>query len=143
MDRSRRFWPLVVVLVVFVIASGLWLALPRHSQPDLPHGYAERWLQGIPCTPPCWEGVTPGQTTVRDAIRIWNDNPGIQPGSVVTEEYRYVPDAGTIKWKWRDGSPGGAASYQRSTPPIVDLIYSKHSAQFGFFRRGDSALWAA
>jgi hypothetical protein len=37
-----------------------------------------KWLKGIPCLPPCWEGVTPGMTGLDDAKRIWNNLPVIR-----------------------------------------------------------------
>ena len=35
----------------------------------------ERWLSGIPCALPCWEGVTPGRTSAGEAAQILNANP--------------------------------------------------------------------
>ena len=34
-----------------------------------------RWLSGTPCRPPCWEGITPGETTAEDAFDILSANP--------------------------------------------------------------------
>jgi hypothetical protein len=33
-----------------------------------------KWLNGIPCSAPCWEEVTPGETTHLEAIKIWSSN---------------------------------------------------------------------
>ena len=35
----------------------------------------ERWLGGVPCAPPCWEGIIPGQTPADEAIEILSLNP--------------------------------------------------------------------
>ncbi|HSQ18189.1 MAG TPA: hypothetical protein VLM83_10855, partial [Anaerolineales bacterium] len=36
-----------------------------------------RWISGTPCAPPCWEGITPGQTSADEAIEILISNPMI------------------------------------------------------------------
>lgn len=33
-----------------------------------------QWLRGIPCTPPCWEGITPGMTTLTETFSILSQN---------------------------------------------------------------------
>jgi len=33
-----------------------------------------RWLSGIPCSPPCWEGITPGKTSATEAMQILTAN---------------------------------------------------------------------
>src|SRR5688572_2209141 len=32
------------------------------------------WIDGIPCEPPCWQGITPGQTTAFQAVEILRSN---------------------------------------------------------------------
>src|SRR5438105_4287379 len=123
MRMSRR---LVPVFVAFgVILLGAWLVVPRPpAQPaaDLPPGYAQGWLAGTPCAPPCWVGVTPGHTTVREALHIWGSDPGIQPGSVITKEYGSDP-SGYITWNWAGGAQGGSAGYKPGVAdPVVDTI---------------------
>ena len=34
-----------------------------------------RWLSGTPCRPSCWEGITPGKTTVEETFNILSANP--------------------------------------------------------------------
>jgi len=34
----------------------------------------EKWLGGIPCSPPCFEGVVPGKTSASESIKIWSRN---------------------------------------------------------------------
>jgi hypothetical protein len=67
--------------------QGLWPIEQEHLPAGVPPGYAKRWLTGNPCAVPCWEGVTPGHTTVADAIKILNQNPGIIAGSVITDTW--------------------------------------------------------
>ncbi len=77
--------------------------------------YAKRWLRGIPCRPPCWEGVTPGQTTVAEAVAVLNGNSGIVPGSVTTSESPRA-NIGYVTWKWVGSTHGGEARYALDTP---------------------------
>lgn len=37
--------------------------------------WQHHWLEGIPCRPPCWEGITPGQTSFNDAVELLKKNP--------------------------------------------------------------------
>lgn len=48
---------------------------PQTANPKSSEEIMRRWLNGIPCEPPCWEGVTPGETTYLEAERIWSKNP--------------------------------------------------------------------
>src|SRR5262249_40010397 len=36
---------------------------PIEGKPAPPDDWTYRWLQGIPCVAPCWEGITVGQTS--------------------------------------------------------------------------------
>jgi hypothetical protein len=51
---------------------------PAESNPISKKEYLARWLSGIPCKSPCWEGVTPGKTTALEAAEIWSRNPIIK-----------------------------------------------------------------
>ncbi|HUS15753.1 MAG TPA: hypothetical protein VM536_12140 [Chloroflexia bacterium] len=125
MHGYRRFLPLSVAIGVILL--GAWLLVPRPPAPPvagLPAGFAQHWLAGTPCRPPCWEGVTPGQTTVREALRILRNDSGIQPRSVVTQEDSLYNWAwGYIRWNWIDGQPGGEAEYRMgAADPVIDAI---------------------
>ena len=48
--------------------------------------FQQRWINNVPCSPPCWEGVTPGATTSEQAEEILNSN------SIFTELETYVFD---------------------------------------------------
>jgi hypothetical protein len=78
------------------------LVIPTPSPtvpPAVPVGYSKRWLQKVPCAAPCWEGVTPGQTSIQEAISILKQNPGIAAGSVMTHTFGYS-DFGSLLWEW-------------------------------------------
>jgi hypothetical protein len=67
---------------------------------------AQRWIQGQPCVPPCWEGITPGKTLVMEAVEILNRLPFITQidfGSIPSEE------GGSLVWKWMGSERGGGS----------------------------------
>ncbi len=86
---------------------------PQATGPDHPPtGFDKRWLQGIPCAPPCWEGITPGQSTLTDAIRLLQQSPAIQPQTVHFEPWSEEEEnLGYIKWQWRGSKFGGEIYY--------------------------------
>lgn len=67
----------------------------------MPQDWQYRWLKGIPCQPPCWEGITPGQTTAKDGLNI------LQTISYITDAKLHPPAKnetyGSLDWSWTDG----------------------------------------
>ncbi|MBA3470334.1 MAG: hypothetical protein H0T53_11900 [Herpetosiphonaceae bacterium] len=70
-------------------------AYPRPYTSDFPL----RWLDGIPCTPPCWEGITPGITDAETAIRQLYAIPIINTSTITTYNVRNTTDM-VIGWEW-------------------------------------------
>jgi len=67
--------------------------------------WKQRWLKGIPCRAPCWENITPGKTTLQEAIKLLEANPAVRPGSIAVipkPEGTNVPERGSLSWKWID-----------------------------------------
>jgi hypothetical protein len=89
---------------------------------------AARWLQTIPCRAPCWEGVTPGQTTPAAAVRLLQQSPIIT--NVQQIEFHDV-HLGYITWDWLTHQKGGEAHYHTDTltqtieniHPYIEPIY--------------------
>jgi hypothetical protein len=49
-----------------------------------------RWLRGIPCYLPCWEGITPGKTTDQEAHTLIHENPRVmQQASIEPSPLRF------------------------------------------------------
>ena len=76
------------------------------AQLSLPLDWQTRWLKGIPCQPPCWEGITLGQTTGEEARERLKQNPLI--ASVETGTYDKYEG---LSWVWKDGTSGGYGYY--------------------------------
>ncbi len=79
-----------------------------------------RWLKGIPCKPPCWEGITPGQTTADEAVKVLEQSP------IIYLAKKNPPKGfsrGSVVWDWVDGPQskdslggwGGDALYELKT----------------------------
>jgi hypothetical protein len=82
-----------------------------------------RWLQGIPCRAPCWEGVTPGETDAADALVIWRRNTaltGVERGIDLSSS------TGQIWWKWASDRKGGSAAFDKRSPAerIMEIALS-------------------
>ena len=68
------------------------------------------WLDGSDCRPPCWEGITPGVTTVTATAELLRANPTIQHVSVTDLTALHHPGEHQIRWVWTPpGTMGGYA----------------------------------
>ena len=107
--------------------------LPTKSPPSKDWPY--QWLKGIPCRPPCWEGITPGQTTATEAVEILNRSPVIATVEMTTSPL--IPERGHVIWSWvgREGREGGWATFHAQTPSSP--IYIINPLFPASFRLGD------
>lgn len=86
--------------------------------------WPEDWLHGIPCESPCWQGITPGISTVTETIKlleelngVYNVNVGTRP----TTADLYDGVVGDLTWTWEEhGKVWGAMDVYGS--PLV--VYS-------------------
>lgn len=60
-----------------------------------------------PCAPPCWQGITPGQSNAADVRRILPTLPFIQSGSIEEQPY---PEGNGSAFSWFYLHPGGFGS---------------------------------
>ncbi len=83
----------------------------------------KRWVDnsiitGLPCAPPCWQGITPGVTSSDNALGILSNSPYIEKGSI---KQAGTTTSGGCTWRWRSsgrrGQPG--LSWENG---IVDTI---------------------
>jgi len=75
--------------------------------------WKQNWLKGIPCAPPCWEGIIPGQTRGNEVLKLLELNP-------VITKLKQTP--GYVSWEWSKESGGGTAVYDKQTQE--QFIYS-------------------
>ena len=87
---------------------------------SLSNDWQIRWLQGVPCSPPCWEGITPGATTAQQAISILKKNVLFEPSSIITRELK---SSSYVVWYLMNGKEGGEAYYgSKSSNTVITSI---------------------
>lgn len=85
------------------------------QKPIPPEGWERRWLEGIPCSPPCWEAITPGATTPQQAVEALSKSPIV--GAAQMETSPLISDRGYVTWTWvTQPGPGGMATYDAKNP---------------------------
>jgi hypothetical protein len=78
------------------------------------------WLTGIPCRPPCWEGITPGQTNASEAEQLLRQLPEVdvlKQGQSVTPPPPYE----TIYWSWKNNYGSGSVLSSLDTSAVFDI----------------------
>lgn len=91
----------------------------------LPIGWQDNWLKGVPCKPPCWEGITPGKTTLDEALKLLKQNLTITNTWTIANN----DGSGGVGWNWsnkpynKNGvtSLGGGIGYDKHQ--IITYIY--------------------
>ncbi len=134
--KSRIYIWCILLLVVSCLLPGLTGCSEKQAAPleaattSLPianpsvsatQGSILRWLKGIPCRPPCFEGITPGISDVTQAMEILKKNPFSVNPWIATS-----PQGGTLFWDstQRAGLNIGNAYFDPSTTP--QIIYEIH-----------------
>ena len=126
MVTTENFKPLTPVLLVTVTPSS---TIPPPVKQSIPENWEFRWLKGIPCRPPCWEGITPGLTSATEAVKILTGNSLISSAEMSTSPLD--PSTGYVYWYWSNGQDGGAAYYPAQTPTqIISDIFPYFRKQF-------------
>lgn len=95
LSSSKR---LTLVGIIAILLCVLILVVWRLQQ--------YRWVDrsiitGVPCAPPCWQGITPGVTQMDEALEILSNSPYIETGSI---KRAGTDISGGCTWRWR--SPG-------------------------------------
>lgn len=67
-----------------------------------------QWVTSPSCSPPCWEGIAPGQTSASDALALIKANKQIGNVQMVDD---FGSERGEITWDWLDHSGGGRLFY--------------------------------
>jgi len=73
----------------------------REVTPAPRHAWVTRWLENPACCPPCWEGITPGVTTITEAVYILNHLAGV---SKVEDTHGILTG---IAYRWYFDQQGG------------------------------------
>jgi hypothetical protein len=71
-----------------------------------PNDWSFRWIKGIPCQPPCWEGVTPGITKAEEAEQIFRNNSLLKSVGIIYPDNKVFQNLGFVEWNWAIGGSG-------------------------------------
>jgi len=87
---SRQMIILFVIGGIGIVFAGGWLYTEYQKSQA---GVAQGILTGIPCAPPCWQHITPGDSIETDAITsLLETLPGV---------FDYRVRGGMIDWSWQ------------------------------------------
>lgn len=75
----------VWVGIVTILLSSWLLAACSWKPSTAPLALESNWLRSEPCAPPCWEGITPGQSSYQEALAALETLPPVVTTKVVTD----------------------------------------------------------
>jgi hypothetical protein len=85
----------------------------------LPPAWFTAWLHDPVCQPPCWEGITPGTTTMTETVKILQSLPGVKIDDGPT---RFSPHTDfQLEWSLPPASPGGGMAWASDNGIINQL----------------------
>lgn len=100
MNRIIRLFILYSLLIIWTVSCNsvtVNIPVPSPTPTTSPSWYSS-WLVEPVCKPPCWRNITPGITTIKEAISILENSPDIKI------KYKYN-DA--IGWNFIQSKKGG------------------------------------
>jgi hypothetical protein len=95
--------------LAFIIASTILSGCMKQSQPL---SVTPSLITGDPCAPPCWYGVTPGESTIEDVQSILPMLEFIDTASI--QETYPQEDGWVIRWEGFRPAEGGSISFDIS-----------------------------
>lgn len=105
-------------------------AILTATNPVISSDWEYRWLKGIPCQAPCFEGIIPGRTNAQEAFKLLTNNPFIS--DVKNKSSSYL-----IGWKWITQKANNGATefvgyslYDRQSTNLVIAIRPNFSTSF-------------
>jgi len=112
----------MMILGLFILVAGLAGCASMNTAPVYPTNtpmptpdYSNYWLRKQPCAAPCWEGITPGVTTYKEALKLLEQN------SSATNVKLTLPEE--IHWDWRETNSGGWLRFDAwAEKPVIQSI---------------------
>lgn len=115
-----HIWMLTLVLAVLASCA----VQQRDWQRD--------WLAGKPCSPPCWQGITPGVTTATEVEAILRQKAPLQKIETLGPFFDSDRTV-TLQWEWAEIGGGGQVGYNLDT----GLVYVVRFGCSGAFTFGE------
>ena len=95
---------------------------PPAALGNIREGMAGRWLAGQDCRPPCWESITPGQTSLPEALRRLEEHPNVTDVTF---------DGERIRWTWSDRLSSEAGTITGDASGLVERIRLDFAPRLG------------
>ena len=102
-------WIRAIVTLLGIAFGLVACGQPQTAKPPQAAQYS--WLDESACRPPCWEGITPGVTTVTATADLLKANPTIQHVRVTDLAYVNHDGEHEIRWGWTPPSPSTRGGY--------------------------------
>ncbi len=120
---ARPAWVIAVSITLLVVALRLTAHPDQHA--------AAFFAPTAGCALPCWQGITPGETTVDEAVALLKANDWIEAVTRTDSP----PSTVLLNWTWSDAYPYGSSA---DPPPmligrsgIVWQVYLPTNLRFG------------
>lgn len=127
-DLAQSIPPTKIDIGLFTVTSTIVSKAASESD------WQYRWLKGVPCQPPCWEGITPGKTNVEEAASLLKQNNFVDPASVIIGQPPIVdPSTAELHWTSHDGKdPYNKAIFDAQSPNHTILYIRPNFNELGF-----------
>lgn len=109
--RLRTLWPAIFVLVLALVACS---PVPQLRDPNMLSDTS--LISGEPCSAPCWNGIVPGETAWRDAVRI------IQRDDRFANGEEREDDSGAVGYLWQTTNGASCCQMASRDGEVVSVI---------------------
>jgi hypothetical protein len=106
MEKAFHLFPILIILLISATSC------KPNPEPLL--------LSDTTCQPPCWGGITPGETTASEAIEKLKVSKSINPSSVMREHANQFTYPDLLSFSFTDGIKG-RLSYSNNI--VVDIYF--------------------
>lgn len=89
------------------------LPSPTPTKSKFYYDWKSDWLNSRTCAPPCWEGITPGQTSFQEAMEILTNMPSARSTT---------PTGTGVQWEGKGQSYYGNAALENESSRILYLF---------------------
>lgn len=107
----RIFWPAMLLSVLALVACS---PIPQLRDPNMLNDTS--LISGEPCSAPCWNGITPGETAWRDAVRI------IQRDDRFANGEEREDDSGAVGYLWQTTTGASCCQMASRDGEVVSVI---------------------
>jgi hypothetical protein len=118
------FTAFMCCLPLFIPGSRCPESLPQERLPSVqdPARVDRSLLTGVPCEPPCWQELIPGESTVEDVLEVLENAPFVDVASIQRTSF---DERETIEWQ---SSVSERASWETSPIGVVELSEGRVSS---------------